>query len=66
MKDLLEKIKQVSSLSKSSKIVILLVICCLVLAGLSPTINSVFIENDEEPVEDVYNGTNTGYKKNKL
>lgn len=63
MKDLLKKLKQVSSLSKSAKIVILLVICCLVLAGLSPTINSVFIENNDEPVEDSYTRTNTGYKK---
>jgi hypothetical protein len=63
MKDFLKKLKQASSLSKSAKIVILLVICCLVLAGLSPTINSVFIEDDEETFEDRYNGVDIGYKK---
>jgi hypothetical protein len=63
MKDLLKKLSRASSLSKSAKIVILLVICCLVLAGLSPTFNSVFIDNNDEPFEDSYDRTDAGYKK---
>jgi len=68
MKDYLKKSKQMLYLSKSKKIVILIVTCCLVLGGISPTINSIIIKNEDlknndQIYEDDDDKTNSDYKK---
>ena len=63
MKDFLKNPKRMLYLSKSKKIVILIVTCCLVLGGISPTINSILIKNNNETLKDDDNKTNSDYKK---
>jgi hypothetical protein len=50
----LKKLKKKVYLSSIAKIVILIIICCLVMSGISPTINSVFIKNNDEKLEEEY------------
>ena len=50
-------------LAKSKKIVILSVTFCIVLGGLSPTINSIFIKDNNETFEDDDSINNSEYKK---
>lgn len=64
MRDSLKKPRWMFNLSKSKKIVILIVTCCLILGGISPTINSILIKNNNETVKDDYNKKNDeDYKK---
>jgi hypothetical protein len=63
MRDYSKKIRGMLFLSKSKKIVILIVTGCLVLAGLSPTINSIFAKNNNETFTDDYYKINEGIKE---
>jgi len=55
MDNYFKKLRQLSFLSKSQKIVTLSITCCVILGGASPTINSTLIKDIDETFEDDYN-----------
>jgi len=66
MKGESKKLRQMLFLSKSKKIIILGLTCCLLIGGLSPTINNAFITNPEkinEAPKDGNNQEDSEYKK---
>ena len=66
MKYYSKKLRKRLFLSKRKKIIILSIICCLFLGGLSPTIINVFVKDaksDPQTLKDVDNNDNTEYKK---
>jgi PKD repeat protein len=58
MEDYLKKSKWKLSLSKAKIPLVLIIICCLILGGLSPKINSILINNNDETFKDDYNKKN--------
>ena len=59
----IKKIKAGVLFIKNKKIVILIVTSCLILGGLSPTINSFLIKNNNETYKHNYNQTDPDYKE---
>jgi hypothetical protein len=58
VKDSIKKQERLLGLSKVKIILILIIICCLILGGLSPTINSILIYNNKETLKVDYDKKN--------
>ncbi len=63
MNDIFKKSRWMLYLSKSKLFIILIITCCLILGGISPTINSFLIKNNNETFKDDYNKADPNYKK---